>query len=365
MLRLTPCQKLEAWQKENKIQLSQVNGQRKYGGPPDEWEGPVPGAGCEVFISQIPRETFEDRLIPLFSVVGPLWEFRLMMNFSGMNRGFAYAKYGSHALAAAAVSRLHGVALEPGVHLSVRHSIEKSQLLIGELPENTQWAGLMQVLRSLSEGVEGLTLKSEPAVKGVSALVIYVSHHAASMAKKVLVEGFQKLFSLKVSVKWQHLHPKGRGPLADGARPLCLRHPRSPAETFNKAPGAPVSMLPPPSSPDPVETPLGAKKAVCALSLLQQVHGATPVMHLEFSSIDWAGRIHVTYEVHLHGPGDPFSGTLTARVSTSAADTMSEVRELVARQVLASIEALPCQPENTWPVPRSDEPHHKYVMPQT
>ena len=109
------------------------------------WHGDPPGSGCEIFISQIPRDVYEDRLIPLFSAVGPLWEFRLMMNFSGQNRGFAYAKYGSPALAAAAIRSLHGHALEPGVRLSVRRSTEKRQLLLGELPTNTSRELLLQV----------------------------------------------------------------------------------------------------------------------------------------------------------------------------------------------------------------------------
>uniref|UniRef100_A0A4W6E2M4 DND microRNA-mediated repression inhibitor 1 n=1 Tax=Lates calcarifer TaxID=8187 RepID=A0A4W6E2M4_LATCA len=83
--------------------LTQVNGQRKYGGPPEGERG----SRCEVFISQIPRDTYEDLLIPLFRSVGPLWEFRLMMNFSGQNRGFAYAKYSSSSVAANAVRLLN------------------------------------------------------------------------------------------------------------------------------------------------------------------------------------------------------------------------------------------------------------------
>lgn len=110
-----------------------------------EWDGPVPGSGCEVFISHFPRDTFEDRLIPLFSAVGPLWEFRLMMNFSGQTRGFAYAKYGTRALAATAVSQLHGHELEPGIYLNVRHSTEKRQLCVGELPANTEQPVLQRV----------------------------------------------------------------------------------------------------------------------------------------------------------------------------------------------------------------------------
>lgn len=41
----------------------------------------------------------------------------------------------------------------------------------------------------LVEGVERLSLKAGPGIEGVSAIVVFSSHHTASMAKKVLVEG--------------------------------------------------------------------------------------------------------------------------------------------------------------------------------
>ncbi|KAM3849217.1 dead end protein 1-like, partial [Diretmus argenteus] len=149
MVLLFSCQeqnqkRLERWMKETNIKLTQVNGQRKYGGPPEVWDGPPPGAHCEVFISQIPRDVYEDLLIPLFGFVGPLWEFRLMMNFSGENRGFAFAKYGSPALAATAIRLLHGHMLESGVSLKVQLSIEKRHLCLGGLPSSTRREELMQ-----------------------------------------------------------------------------------------------------------------------------------------------------------------------------------------------------------------------------
>ncbi|KAL8187068.1 UNVERIFIED_CONTAM: hypothetical protein K2H54_031720 [Gekko kuhli] len=47
--------------------LIQENGQRKYGGPPPGWDGPPPERGCEIFIGKLPRDLFEDELIPLCS----------------------------------------------------------------------------------------------------------------------------------------------------------------------------------------------------------------------------------------------------------------------------------------------------------
>lgn len=70
-----------------------------------------------------------------------------MMNFSGQNRGFAYAKYGSQVTAAKAIQLLHGHVIEPGVSLCVRPSTEKRQLCIGGLPLTTRHADLLQVLQ--------------------------------------------------------------------------------------------------------------------------------------------------------------------------------------------------------------------------
>uniref|UniRef100_A0A665VC41 Dead end protein 1-like n=1 Tax=Echeneis naucrates TaxID=173247 RepID=A0A665VC41_ECHNA len=194
VLDLERVHALKTWLKENNIKLTQINGQRKYGGPPEGWDGPMPGANCEVFISHIPRDVYEDLLIPLFSSVGPLWEFRLMMNFSGQNRGFAYAKYSSSSVADTAICLLHGYPLAPGVRLSVCHSTEKRHLCIDGLPATTRQGDLFQVLQLLVEGVERVSLMKGPGTGGVSAMVAFLSHHTASMAKKVLVEGSRSYF---------------------------------------------------------------------------------------------------------------------------------------------------------------------------
>lgn len=68
-----------------------------------------------------------------------------MMNFSGQNRGFAYAKYGSQIIAASAIQLLHGHMIEPGVCLCVRHSTEKRKLCIRGFPGTTRQTDLLQV----------------------------------------------------------------------------------------------------------------------------------------------------------------------------------------------------------------------------
>lgn len=43
----------------------QENGQRRYGGPPPDWNGPPPERGSEIFVGKLPRDLFEDELVPL------------------------------------------------------------------------------------------------------------------------------------------------------------------------------------------------------------------------------------------------------------------------------------------------------------
>lgn len=66
--------------------IVQVNGQRHYG-PPSKWTGPPPPRGSEVFVGKIPRDCFEDELVPIFERAGYIYEMRLMMEYTGQNRG--------------------------------------------------------------------------------------------------------------------------------------------------------------------------------------------------------------------------------------------------------------------------------------
>ena len=70
--------------------IVQVNGQRHYG-PPSNWTGPPPSRGSEVFVGKIPRDCFEDELVPIFERVGYIYEMRLMMEYTGQNRGKLYS----------------------------------------------------------------------------------------------------------------------------------------------------------------------------------------------------------------------------------------------------------------------------------
>jgi RNA recognition motif-containing protein len=125
--------------------LLQINGQRIYGGPPPNWEGPPPPRGSEVFVGKIPRDCFEDELVPVFEEAGEIYELRLMMNFSGCNRGFGFVMFKSPETAALAVQKLNNYEIRRGKRIAVVESVEHFELYIGGLPSDESESNIRSV----------------------------------------------------------------------------------------------------------------------------------------------------------------------------------------------------------------------------
>ncbi|XP_018588990.1 dead end protein 1 [Scleropages formosus] len=349
---------LEAWVQKTSIKLVQVNGQRKYGGPPPGWNGPAPGSGCEVYISRIPRDVYEDRLIPLFQAVAPLYEFRLMMNFSGQNRGFAYAKYGDPQSAGAAVCSLHGHELQEGVHLVVRHSTEKRQLCLEELPTGMKREQLLQVLRALSEGVESVTLKATRDEKSIAAVVLYASHYAASMAKKVLCEEFKRRFGIAIGVKWLTFAGKPKkesegmgkalvspppGFAKKAPKPCPLPHSHRVDGELLPVRSLPFSAVGHPLPPKQAAPPGREIPGLDAVSLLQGVcdlfNLGPPRYDVRYSHAEPGGFLCFVYQVVVPGAALPITGTAHILPGSSPGAMREEVCCIAAEHVLTSLKA--------------------------
>ena len=61
----------------------------------------------QVFCGRIPKEVFEDQLIPLFEKCGTIWDLRLMMDpMSGYNRSFCFVTFVEKGAAAEAVRQV-------------------------------------------------------------------------------------------------------------------------------------------------------------------------------------------------------------------------------------------------------------------
>lgn len=185
--------------------MIQENGQRKYGGPPPFWEGPVPPRGCEVFVGKIPRDCYEDELVPVFEKIGKLYELRLMMDFSGTNRGYCFTTYSSRCDALRCVRDLNNYEIRKGRFLGVCLSVDNCRLFVGGIPKNKQKDEILQEMQKVTEGVVDVIVYPSAQDKTKNrgfAFVEYESHRAAAMARRKLIPGRIQLWGHQIAVDW-------------------------------------------------------------------------------------------------------------------------------------------------------------------
>ena len=89
-------------------------------------------------MGKIPRDCYEDELVPVFEKIGPIYEVRLMMDFSGSNRGYCFVMYTNRQDAKKAVSKLNNFEIRKGRFLGVCTSVDNCRLFVGGIPKNKQ-----------------------------------------------------------------------------------------------------------------------------------------------------------------------------------------------------------------------------------
>lgn len=185
--------------------MVQENGQRKYGGPPPGWEGLHPPRGCEVFVGKIPRDVYEDELVPVFESVGRIYEMRLMMDFDGKNRGYAFVMFTLKHEAKRAVRELNNYEIRPGRLLGVCCSVDNCRLFIGGIPKMKKREEILEEISKVTEGVLDVIVYASAADKMKNrgfAFVEYESHRAAAMARRKLMPGRIQLWGHQIAVDW-------------------------------------------------------------------------------------------------------------------------------------------------------------------
>ncbi|KAM9827379.1 putative RNA-binding protein 46 [Neosynchiropus ocellatus] len=185
--------------------IMQDNGQRKYGGPPPGWEGPSPPRGCEVFVGKIPRDMYEDELVPLFERAGRIYEFRLMMQFSGENRGYGFVMYTDREAAQRAIGMFDNYEVRPGKCIGVCLSLDNCRLFIGSIPKEKTKEEILEEMKKVTDGVVDVIAFPGCYEKGKNrhfAFVEYESHKAAAMARRKLIPGTFQLWGNTIQVDW-------------------------------------------------------------------------------------------------------------------------------------------------------------------
>jgi len=61
----------------------------------------------QIYCGKLPKDLFEDSLIPLFENIGSIWDLRLMMDpISGRNRGYCFVTFTEKKAAEEAVKQV-------------------------------------------------------------------------------------------------------------------------------------------------------------------------------------------------------------------------------------------------------------------
>ncbi|XP_055032305.1 APOBEC1 complementation factor isoform X1 [Misgurnus anguillicaudatus] len=185
--------------------IHQENGQRRYGGPPPDWEGSPPERGSEIFIGKLPRDLFEDELVPLCEKFGKIYEVRMMMDFNGNNRGYAFVTFSTKQEAKNAMKQLNNYEIRNGRLLGVCASVDNCRLFVGGIPKTKKREEILAEMKKVTDGVVDVIVYPSAADKTKNrgfAFVEYESHRAAAMARRKLLPGRIQLWGHAIAVDW-------------------------------------------------------------------------------------------------------------------------------------------------------------------
>uniref|UniRef100_A0A8C9TL88 Synaptotagmin binding cytoplasmic RNA interacting protein n=1 Tax=Scleropages formosus TaxID=113540 RepID=A0A8C9TL88_SCLFO len=200
--------KIKALLERTGYTLDVTTGQRKYGGPPPEsvYSGLQPTMGTEIFVGKIPRDLFEDELVPLFEKAGPIWDLRLMMDpLTGLNRGYAFVTFCTKEAAQEAVKLFNNREIRPGRHIGVCISVANNRLFVGSIPKNKTKEQIIEEFSKVTEGLSDVILYHQPDDKKKNrgfCFLEYEDHKSAAQARRRLMSGKVKVWGNLVTVEW-------------------------------------------------------------------------------------------------------------------------------------------------------------------
>lgn len=184
--------------------IQQSNGQRRFGPPPD-WNDATPPRGCEVFVGKIPRDVYEDEIVPIFETVGKIYEVRLMMDFDGKNRGYAFVVYTAKKDAQTCIKKLNNYEIRRGKMIGVCSSVDNCRLFVGGIPKKVKKDEIFEEISKVTDNVTDVIVYPSASDKTKNrgfAFVEYSSHRAAAMARRKLMAGRIQLWGHQIAVDW-------------------------------------------------------------------------------------------------------------------------------------------------------------------
>ncbi|XP_046914698.2 RNA-binding protein 47 isoform X1 [Dermatophagoides farinae] len=183
--------------------VAQENGQRIFG-PPLDWneESIISEKGTEVFVGKIPRDCFENELIPLFEKPGRIYKMRLMIDFSGKNRGYGFVQYFNKKDAQRAIEMLNHFEIRKRWPIGVMLSRNNNRLFFGNLPNDiTKQEMIDEVAKHTSGIINAIYYGGSTRTNGFG-FVEYENHKMTALARRKFFPGSILLFDRQPKVDW-------------------------------------------------------------------------------------------------------------------------------------------------------------------
>jgi len=138
-------------------------------------------------------------------------QMRLMMEFTGENRGFCFVTYTTRVDASRAVREGDGMEVRPGRALGVCLSVDNNRLFVGGLPRQRQRDEILAEMRRLVDGVRDVIVYPDVRDKSRNrgfAFVEFESHRDAAMARRRLIATGVQLWGLQLAIDWAEPEPE-------------------------------------------------------------------------------------------------------------------------------------------------------------
>lgn len=170
-----------------------------------------PPKGCEVFIGKLYKHIYEDELIPLFEKIGPLFKFRMMMDFNQKSRGFAFATYFTPEQADFAVEVLNNHPIRANLQIAVSHSVDNCRLFLGNIPKHVPADEIMNTISSYVEGVRDVIVYEDFQIDTLHrgfAFVEFESQRLAAVARRQFSPHNLNVWGSCIKVDWANPLPE-------------------------------------------------------------------------------------------------------------------------------------------------------------
>ncbi|MEJ1276477.1 APOBEC1 complementation factor [Cricetulus griseus] len=137
--------------------------------------------------------------------IGKIYEMRMMMDFNGNNRGYAFVTFSNKQEAKNAIKQLNNYEIRNGRLLGVCASVDNCRLFVGGIPKTKKREEILLEMKKVTEGVVDVIVYPSAADKTKNrgfAFVEYESHRAAAMARRRLLPGRIQLWGHPIAVDW-------------------------------------------------------------------------------------------------------------------------------------------------------------------